>query len=222
MTEEHGITQEADTGAAQEVKDTTQVAGKTFTQSELNEIVAKRVAQMKTKYSEFDSNEIKELRSYREQMEEEQLIKKQDFDTVLKKHKEKSDNEVSRLRSELEKIRIDGALINAASKAKSVAPDHVAQLLRAHVKLDESGNAIVVDKDGKARYTDDAEPMTVEQLTEEFLSSNQFFRAAGPSGTGSSGNTTDVKAESVDLNQLDLSKPEHRAIYKQLKAQGKL
>lgn len=195
---------------------------KTFTQDEVNNLVGKRVAAVNKKYEGVDIEEYKALKSLKEQVEEEKLIKKEDFNGVLKKQKEKSDMEISRLRGELEKIKIDGALIDAASKAKSVAPDHVAQLLRSNIKLTEEGDVIVTDSEGKQRYTENADPMSVAQLVEEFLSSNQYFKSAGPSGAGSTGNTNNADPQSLDIAQLDLSKAEHREIYKKMKQQGKV
>lgn len=197
-------------------------AVKTFTQEEVNDLIGKRIAQVNKKFEGVDLEEYKALKSLKEQVEEETLIKKEDFNGVLKKQKEKSEGEISKLRSELEAIKIDGALIDAASKAKSVAPDHVAQLLRGSIKLDENGSVIVTDKEGKQRYTDSADPMTVSQLVEEFLSQNTYFRSSGPSGAGSSGNTNNADPQSLDLAQLDMNNPEHREIYKKMKAQGKL
>ena len=195
---------------------------KTFTQEEVNNLVGKRVAAVNKKYEGVDIEEYNALKSLKEQVEEEKLIKKEDFNGVLKKQKEKSDMEISRLRGELEKIKIDGALIDAASKAKSVAPDHVAQLLRSNIQLNEAGDVIVTDSEGKQRYTDNADPMSVAQLVEEFLSSNQYFKSAGPSGAGSTGNTNNADPQSLDVAQLDLSKAEHREIYKKMKQQGKV
>jgi hypothetical protein len=167
-------------------------------------------------------NEYNALKSLKEQVEEEKLIKKEDFNGVLKKQKEKSDGEITRLRTELESIKIDGALIDAASKAKSVAPDHVAQLLRSNIQLSDDGNVIVIDSEGKQRYTDNADPMNVNQLVEEFLSSNQYFKSAGPSGAGSTGNTNNADQKTFDLAQLDMNNPEHRKIYAEAKKQGKV
>ena len=197
-------------------------ATKTFTQEEVNNLVGKRVAAVNKKYEGVDIEEYNALKSLKEQVEEEKLIKKEDFNGVLKKQKEKSDIEISRLRGELEKIKIDGALIDAASKAKSVAPDHVAQLLRSNIQLNDAGDVIVTDSEGKQRYTDNADPMSVAQLVEEFLSSNQYFKSAGPSGAGSTGNTNNADPQSLDIAQLDLSKAEHREIYKKMKQQGKV
>tara|TARA_R110002153_G_scaffold63036_4_gene169367 strand:+ start:666 stop:1349 length:684 start_codon:yes stop_codon:yes gene_type:complete len=225
MNETHGITEEAVTGNAEtgQIKDSqVENTTKTFTQDEVNELIGKRVAQVNKKFDGVDVDEYKALKGLKEQIEEEQLIKKEDFNSVLKKHKDKSDAEVSRLRNELETIKIDGALINASSKAKAVSPEHVAQLLRKNIKLGEDGNVVVTDSAGKTRYTDNADLMSVDNLVEEFLSSNQYFKAAGPSGSGSSGNTNNASQQSLDLAQLDMNNPEHRKLYTEMKRQGKV
>ena len=199
-----------------------QVEGsKTFTQEELNDIVAKRVAQLKNKYSDIDPAEYQALRQFKESIEEEQLMKRQDFDKVLQKHKEKSTTEINALRSELERIKVDGALINAASKHKAVAPEQVAKLLKEQVKLDENGNVLVFDGN-QPRYNENADPMTLDELVEEFLNSNQYFRSAGPSGTGSQSNTQTARKQEFSLADLDLTTAEGRAKYKALKDSGKL
>jgi len=210
-----------DTATGQNI-DSQVEAAKTFTQEEVNLLVGKRVAAVNKKFENVNLEEYNALKSLKEQVEEEKLIKKEDFQGVLKKQQEKSNGEITRLRSELEKIKIDGALIDAASKAKSVAPDHVAQLLRSNIQLSDDGSVIVTDSEGKQRYTDNADPMSVNQLVEEFLSSNQYFKSAGPSGAGSTGNTNNADQQSFDLAQLDLNKPEHREIYKKMQAQGKV
>jgi hypothetical protein len=223
----HGVetqTETVDTGdtATGQNTDSQVEASKTFTQEEVNELIGKRVAQVNKKFENVNLEEYNALKSLKEQVEEETLIKKEDFNGVLKKQKEKSEGEIHRLRTELETIKIDGALINSASKNKSIAPEQVAQLLRQNIKLDAEGNVIVTDKEGKQRYTDNADPMNVDHLVEEFLSSNTYFKSAGPSGAGSTGNTNNQDQQSFDLAQLDLNKPEHREIYKKMKAQGKV
>ncbi len=184
-----------DTATGQNI-DSQVEAAKTFTQEEVNLLVGKRVAAVNKKFENVNLEEYNALKSLKEQVEEEKLIKKEDFQGVLKKQQEKSNGEITRLRSELEKIKIDGALIDAASKAKSVAPDHVAQLLRSNIQLSDDGSVIVTDSEGKQRYTDNADPMSVNQLVEEFLSSNQYFKSAGPSGAGSTGNTNNADQQS--------------------------
>jgi len=224
MNETHGITEDAVTGNAETGQNTdSQVeTTKTFTQEEVNELIGKRIHQVNKKYENVDVEEYKALKGLKEQIEEEQLIKKEDFNGVLKKQKEKADGELSALRSELETIKIDGSLMTAASRAKAVSPDHVAQLLRKNIQLGADGNVIVTGVDGKQRYTDNADPMSVDNLVEEFLSSNQYFKSAGPSGAGSTGNTQNANPQSLDLAQLDMNNPEHRKIYTKMKTQGKV
>ena len=224
MNETHGITEDAVTGNAEtgQTTDSQVETTKTFTQEEVNELIGKRIHQVNKKYENVDVEEYKALKGLKEQIEEEQLIKKEDFNGVLKKQKEKADTELSALRSELETIKIDGALISASSKAKAVSPDHVAQLLRKNITLGADGNVMVTDNDGKQRYTDNADPMTVDHLVEEFLSSNQYFKSAGPSGAGSTGNTQNANPQSLDLAQLDMNNPEHRKLYTEMRKQGKV
>lgn len=222
-TETHGNTEAVDTGATETGQtNESQVETKMFTQAEVNELIGKRVAQVNKKYEGVDVSEYQALKSLQEQVEEEQLMKKQDFEGLLKKQREKSESEITKLRTELETIKIDGALINASSKAKALSPEHVAQLLRNSVKLDQNGQVVVVDKEGQPRYTDNADPMTVDNLVDEFLASNQYFKAAGPSGSGSTGNTDTVNQTEFDLSQLDMNNPKHRQIYMKMKAEGKL
>ena len=210
-----------DTETGQKIDSQVETA-KTFTQEEVNDLIGKRIHQVNKKFENVDLEEYKALKTLKEQVEEEQLIKKEDFNGVLKAQKQKSDAEVFKLRTELESIKIDGALIDAASKARSVAPDHVAQLLRKSIKLDSEGHVIVTDREGNQRYTDQADPMSVDNLVEEFLIKNQYFKSAGPSGAGSKGNTQNANPQSLDLAQLDMNKPEHRKIYKQMKSEGKV
>ena len=72
------------------------------------------------------------------------------------------------------------------------------------------------------RYTPNADPMSVDDLVDEFLSANTYYRTAGPSGSGSSGNTQKQSSTSLDLSQLDLSRPDHREVYRKMKQEGKL
>ena len=64
--------------------------------------------------------------------------------------------------------------------------------------------------------------MSVANLVEEFLSGNTYFKSAGPSGAGSTGNTNNADPQSLDIAQLDLSRAEHREIYKKMKLAGKV
>jgi len=212
----------ADTGTVDSGLDEAQVKSKMFSQDELDGILQKRLSQATKKFSEIDLDEYKELKSLKSQLEEEQLIKRNEFDKVLQKTKQQSAKEVNQLRSELQKIKVDGALISSASNAKSVNPEHVAQLLRSNVKLADDGSITIIDSSGGARFTESGEPLTVDSLVDEFLTTNSYFRVAGPSGAGSQSNTDTRLSNEFDLSKLDMHNPADRKKYKELKAKGLL
>lgn len=212
---------DTDTGAVESGTET-QVKEKMFTQEELDSILQKRLSQATKKFQDIDLDEYHQLKEMKQGIEEEQLIKRQEFDKVLQKTKQKSAQEVAQLRGELESIKIDGALISASSSAKAVNPEHVAQLLRSNVKMSDDGSVTVVDADGNARFTDNGDSMTVGALVEEFLTNNSYFRVAGPSGAGSESNTAPRSDTKFDLSQLDMTNPEHRKIYKERRQKGLL
>jgi len=200
----------------------TQVS-KAFTQEEVNAIVAKRLAQATKKYEGFDMDEYRELKNAKQEADTAGMLKRQEFDKVLKATKEKSDNELNALRGELTKVRVDGALVNAASKHKATNPDHIAQLLRNSVKLDEQGQPAVHDSNGEVRYNTDAgTPFGIDELVEEFINANPYFKSAGRQGTSSSSNTTTTVSNDADLSTLDLTRPEHRKIYEKMLREGKV
>lgn len=209
-----------DTGTVDSGPNETQVKEKMFSQEELDNILQKRLSQATKKFADIDVDEYKELRQLKSQVEEEQLIKRQEFDKVLQKTKQQSAKETAQLRAELEKIKVDGALISASSSAKAVNPEHVSQLLRSNVKLSEDGGVTVTDGAGNARFNDGGDNMTVNELVEEFLNANSYFRVAGPSGAGSSSNTDTRSSTEFDLNDLDMTNPEHRAKYKAMRQKG--
>ena len=210
-----------DTGAVESGNET-QVKEKMFSQEELDSIVQKRLNQATKKYQDIDINEYNELKELKSSIEEEQLIKRQEFDKVLQKTKQASAKEVSALRNELESIKIDGALISASSSAKAVNPEHVAKLLRSNVKMSDDGSVTVLDAEGNARFTGTGDSMTVGALVEEFLTNNSYFRVAGPSGAGSESNTAPRSNKEFDLSKLDFNNPEHRKMYAERRKKGLL
>lgn len=196
-----------------------------FSQDELNDIVESRVKREQAKYSEIDVSEYKDLKAAKDKAENERLMKRNEFDKILQQQKEKHDAETTQLLRKLESIQVDGALVNAASQLKAVNPQHIAELLRNSVKLDGEGNAMVYDDEGSVKYNQEtAAPYTINELVSEFVNTNPYFKAASPSGTGSASNTANTKPSSttLELSQLDLTKAEHREIYRQMKADGKI
>jgi hypothetical protein len=193
----------------------TNQAQKTFTQEDVDRIIANRLKQVERKYESIDIEEYNQLRAQQEQAKEAEMMKKNQFEELLQKQKNEADARISSLQNELHRVQVDGALLNAASKHKALNPEHVAQLLKNTVRLNESGQVEVIDTDGQVRYdTNTAAPVTVDQAVEEFLAQNVYFRAAAPSGSGSNGNAKHTTASrEVSLGELDMSNAEHRKIY---------
>jgi len=109
-------------------------------------------------------------------------------------------------------------LLSEASNLKAVNPTQVSQLLKGQLKLNEAGTVDVIDtKTGAVRYDDNGNPLQVKDLVSAFLQSNPHFVSAGPQGsnTGKGAGTKESLATN-DINQLDMSIPEHRARYKEI------
>lgn len=171
---------------AQEAQDV-----KTFTQEELDRIVADRVAranrQFEKKLEGIDLDEARTLLQQREAAELERQKKDGDFDRILKQTVEKKDQEINAYKSRLEQTLVDGALLSAAAKNSAVSPEQVSQLLRGSVKLSEDGKVEVYDNNGTPRYNDKGDLLTVEELVADFLTTNPHFVKASQGGAGSAG-----------------------------------
>jgi hypothetical protein len=90
----------------------------------------------------------------------------------------------------------------------------VVRLLKDQVRLGESGEVEVIDPaSGQVRYSDNGEPLTMNDLVQGFLTENPHFLAAVPGGAGVHGNTRGKGVEAIDPTKLDLNDPEQRKIY---------
>lgn len=171
------------------------------------------------KFSNVDVEHYNSMIQKEEQSRLEEQKKKGEFEQILKAQSEKAQSKISTLTDELTKIKVDGALLNAASKHKAVNPEQVVQLVRSQVKMSETGQVEIVDpKSGNTRYTEAGEPLDVENAVSDWLKANPHFVQAGPTGSGSTSNTTPEGVKQVDLDKLDLTKAKDREIYKQHRA----
>ena len=153
----------------------------------------------------------------------EQQKQRGEFDKVIKEQAEKFQNRIGELENTLKREKVDGALLSSASSFKSVAPNQVADLLKNRVRLNEQGEAEVVDENGTPAYLENGSLMQVKDLVSEFLTINPHFAAPSQSGTGSQSKVGgNVTSETTDISKLDMTKPAHRQQYKKLKAEGKI
>ena len=153
----------------------------------------------------------------------EQQKQRGEFDKIIKEQAEKFQNRIGDLENTLKREKVDGALLNSAASLKSVAPNQVADLLKNRVRLNEQGEAEVVDTNGTPAYLDNGSQMQVKDLVSEFLTTNPHFAAPSQAGTGSTSSVGGtIKTERLDISDLDMTRPAHREQYKKLKAEGKI
>ena len=138
-----------------------------------------------------------------------------EFEKVLKDTVTKKDSEIQTLTQKLQSQQIDGALLNAASKYKAIAPEQVKKLLRDNVRLNTNGDVEVLDETGAVRYNDKGEILSVDEFSKEWLEQNPHFAQPGAKGSGSQSNTAPTKVEQVDVTKLDLNDPAQKELYRQ-------
>ena len=191
---------------------------KVYSQQELDAIAGdvrrKTEAKLAKKFEGIDVEKYQNLMAQEEQLKISKANEKSEFEKLLKENAEKFNSKITTLTSELTKIKVDGALMNAASTKKAINPEQVARLVRENVKMSESGEVEIIDpKTGQTRYTDTGDALTVDGLVSEFLQTNPHFVSAGQPGGGSTSNTGTTGVSKVDVNNLDMKNPEHRKIY---------
>ena len=196
----------------------------TFSQEAVNKIVAERVAKEKAKYDKkygsIDVDHYQSLIEKEEKARKSELEKRGEFEKLLKEQADKFAGKIDQYQSELTSIKIDGALLSEASSLKAVNPNQVVQLLKAQLKLNETGTVDVVDTNtGQVRYNDKGEPIQVKNLVQEFLQANPHFVSAGPSGSGVGQGTGKQQAViDNDISKLNMGNPEHREQYRKIMA----
>ena len=188
MSDEIMVTEaETETAAVQSQE------SKTFTQDELDRIVADRVAREQRKFdkkiSGIDLDDAKDLMAQREAAQLERQKERGEFDSILKQTVEKKDMEIQSYKSKLQQTLVDGALLGAAGNSNAVNPNQVSQLLKGQTRLSEDGTVEVLDANGVPRYNDSGDLLSVNEMVTEFLTVNPHMVKASIGGTGSQGNT---------------------------------
>jgi hypothetical protein len=210
-----------DNAGINEVSNNQDVENKVFSADQLEQIVQRRLERYKkTVSNKLDGIDIEEAKKLLQEKKDKELeIAKQrgEFDKVLKETVSKKDSQILSLESELKRIRIDETLVNVASGLKAVKPAEVKQLLRNNVKLNEQGSVEVINEDGTPRYSDKGEPMSVNELVNEYLKNNPHHVMATQSGSGSQSKIGGNSPKSVTMGDLDLSNPNDRKLYSEMR-----
>ena len=189
-----------------------------LSQEEVNRIVAERVERerkkFERKYADIDVDRYQQLTEAEEARRVEEQKKRGEFEEILKSTVGKKDSVIENLQKELHNIKVDGAMLNIASKHKAINPEQVVSLVKNQVRMSETGEVEVVDpQTGTIRYNDSGDPLSMDELVEDFLQNNPHFVTATPRGSGTTSNTRDSSVKKLDVTQLDMKNPEHKRLY---------
>ena len=166
---ENTTTADAETVVNEEVKEVKD--SKNFSQEQLDKIVEDRLRKQRSalerKYAGVDVSKYNELIEAEETKQLEARKAKGEFEAILKETVTKKDSELHAVKQELHKVKVDGAVINAASRYKAINPEQVTKLLQDQVRLSDTGEAEVIDAStGQVRYNDKGEPLEISELVD--------------------------------------------------------
>jgi hypothetical protein len=223
MAVEETLVNEQVTDTANEttvVENQVENATKTYTQDEVDNMMARMKGSLKNKllkpYEELgDVDELRQLKTEAEQRQQEQQIKRGEFEKTLQEMAAKKDAEIAKRDAIIKEYKVNTPLLSAAAQYNAVNAEQVKSLLSSNVRLNDSGDVEVVDATGAVRYSDSGEALGVNDLVKEFLDTNPHFKLANPTTTNTKSNATGKVDTKVDPSKLDMRKPEDRALYKE-------
>ena len=187
------------------------------------------------RFAGVDVEEYRALKSDKVKREREALEKRGDFEKILAQtvwEKDEviglRDKDISALGEQLRTIRVDNALLAAASAARAISPAQIVTLLKGSVHYDQKSDSVEVRENGAPLYRG-GKPVSVELFVQEFLQANPHFWPAGPLGSGAGGGTAVASGggSSFRLSVEDARDPAkyraarvHRGYDKESKAKG--
>lgn len=214
MTEQNiGNTEGTDTS-----QNENQATVKTFTQDEVNAILAKTKSQLEKKYSSKyeelgDPEQLREIVSQHQKAQQEQQLKRGEFDRIIQELAAKKDAEIQKRDKVIESFKVEAPIVDAAARYRAVNPEQVKALIRNQVRLGSEGEVEVLDEKGSVRYDDSGKPVSVDSFVQSWLQSNPHFVSAAPATTNTKSNVTGNTTKKVDMSKLDMKRPEDRKIY---------
>ena len=215
---------EVATGAA--VNNSDQAPAKTYTQQEVDALMARTRTSLEKKLLKpfedlGDPNELREVLKQHQQRQQEQQLKRGEFEKTLQEIVSKKDAEITKRDAIIKDYKINTPLVSAAARYNAVNAEQVRTLLSTNVRLNDDGEVEVVDSKGSVRYTDKGTPLAVDDLVREFLDSNPHFKTATPATTMTKSNIRGNGSGALDITKLNMNDPQDRARYRDYrKAQG--
>jgi hypothetical protein len=214
MSEDKTQETSAPVEAKEEVKqEQPKTESKSFTQEQLDNIVQARLASERKKYERKMEEEEKQKTELLKQKQLEEAKSKADIEKLMKERIAEKDTEISRYKTEIKKEKIDNSILSVASKNNAINPQQVVQLIEKEVKLNDDGRIEVLDNNSNIRYNAKGELLTIEDRVKEFLDTNPHFRNATVQGSGSKASIGGNTVKPLNIQDLDLNKPEDRKAY---------
>lgn len=227
MSENTLVQDNATDAATLETENQAQVT-KTYSQEEVDNMLARMKGSLQKKllkpYEDLgDPEELRALKTDAEKRQQEQQIKRGEFEKTLQELAAKKDSEIQKRDLLIKEYRVNTPLLSAAAQYRAVNAEQVKALLQHQVRLNQDGEVEVVDTNGSVRYNDAGAPLGVNDLVREFLDSNPHFVQATPSTTNSKSNIVNsvTNGANIDISKLDMKNPDHRKLYAEAqKGQG--
>ena len=214
MSEEKTQETSAPVEAKEEVKqEQPKTESKSFTQEQLDNIVQARLMAERKKYERKMEEEEKQKTELLKQKQLEEAKSKADIEKLMKERIAEKDSEILRYKTEIKKEKIDNSILSVASKNNAINPQQVVQLIEKEVKLNDDGRIEVLDNNSNIRYNAKGELLTIEDRVKEFLDTNPHFRNATVQGSGSKASIGGNTVKPLNIQDLDLNKPEDRKAY---------
>ena len=198
-----------------------EVKEEVYTQQQLDDAIKARIIRERQKILKDigtdNLDNAKVALKEKEQQEIERKKQRGEFEDLLKEQADKFNEEKTSLQKQLEQIKINDSLLNAASKNKAINPEQVTNLLKGKVKLNEDGRVEILAENNQPRYNSKGELLSVDDYVQEFITQNPHFQAATPSGSGSVANVGKVNAKPFNIADLDMTNPDDRKRYAEYK-----
>ena len=214
MSEDKTQETSAPVEAKEEVKqEQPKTESKSFTQEQLDNIVQARLMAERKKYERKMEEEEKQKTELLKQKQLEEAKSKAEIEKLMKERIAEKDTEISRYKNEIKKEKIDNSILSVASKNNAINPIQVVQLIEKEIKLNDDGRIEVLDNNSNIRYNAKGELLTIEDRVKEFLDTNPHFRNATVQGSGSKASIGGNTVKPLNIQDLDLNKPEDRKAY---------
>ena len=196
----------------------TQATVKTYTQKEVDDMMARTktavTKKLTSKYEDLgDPDELKTIVNNYQKVQQEQQLKRGEFDKVIQELAAKKDAEIQKRDRVIESFRVETPIVEAAARYRAVNPEQVKALIRSQVRLNQEGEVEVLDEKGVVRYDDSGKPVSVDSFVQSWLQSNPHFVSAAPATTNTRSNVTGNTTKKLDITKLDMKNPEDRKIY---------